>query len=426
MSVTNVPGNPPTAMNAKPALILSLMVNVGLVGAVAYLATSRSVSVGPAPNVGGTPAAKDAAAVAVTKPRPAHVTNVVFKSFDWQSVESPDYKEYIANLRSIGCPEETIRDIIIADVNKLFEDRKKALKKPEKPFKFWETGMQGMMGGMMDPEAIAAQQALAAEKKALMRQLLGIDYEEKVNVMAAFNPFERMLDFLPSGKQNQIMEIYQQMQAKQVEAFKGGTPDEVDMKKMQEAQKDLEKQIAGILTPEEFEKYQLTLSQTAMVMRMTLDGFEPSEQEFREMFKVQKQFDDQFGLMGMSGDQEVQKKRAEAETARQEELKAILGNQRFADYQRETDYQFKALSKIADRQGLSKDAALKVWEMKAIAEKESAQLYGNPSLDAEQRKAALRAIREETERSAAAVLGEEAYSSFKKRNGGLQLNAPVQ
>jgi hypothetical protein len=413
-------------MNSKPALILSLMVNVGLVGAVAYLATSRSVSVGPAPNVGGTPLAKDAAAVAVTKPRPAHVTNVVFKSFDWQSVESPDYKEYIANLRSIGCPEETIRDIIIADVNKLFEDRKKALKKPEKPFKFWETGMQGMMGGMMDPEAIAAQQALAAEKKALIRQLLGIDYEEKVNVMAAFNPFERMLDFLPSGKQNQIMEIYQQMQAKQVEAFKGGTPDEVDLKKMQEAQKDLEKQIAGILTPEEFEKYQLTLSQTAMVMRMTLDGFEPSEQEFREMFKVQKEFDDQFGLMGMSGDQEVQKKRAEAETARQEELKAILGNQRFADYQRETDYQFKALSKVADRQGLPKESAIKVWDMKAVAEQEANRVRSDSSLNPQQRQAALQAVRAETERSISKVLGDDGFGSYKKQNGAWWLNGISQ
>lgn len=46
---------------------------------------------------------------------------------DWRSVESEDYRHYIANLRAIGCPEETIADIIRADVNKLFQSRRKAL-----------------------------------------------------------------------------------------------------------------------------------------------------------------------------------------------------------------------------------------------------------------------------------------------------------
>jgi hypothetical protein len=411
-------------MKTKPLLILSLLANVGLVVAVGYFASARPSATSPSAPGAGTLESK--AAVGGTKPRTVHVTNIVAKSFNWLTVESPDYKEYIANLRSIGCPEETIRDIIIADVNKLFEDRKKALKKPEKAFKFWETGMQGMMGGMMDPETIAAQQALAAEKKALIRQLLGIDYQEKVDLMAGFNPFERLLGFLPAGKQNQVMEIYQKMQAEQVSAFQNGAPDEVDMKKMQEAQKELEKQIASILTPEEFEKYQLTLSQTAMVMRMTLDGFGPSEQEFRDLFKVQKAFDDQFGLMGMSTDQDAQKQRAEAETARQEQMKSILGDQRYADYQRETDYQFKALSKVADRQGLPKESAIKVWDMKSIAEQEANRVRSDSSLSQEQRQAALQAVRTETERSISTVLGDDGFGSYKKQNGAWWLNGISQ
>ena len=37
----------------------------------------------------------------------------------WESVEAADYREYIKNFRNIDCPEETIHDIILADVNKL-------------------------------------------------------------------------------------------------------------------------------------------------------------------------------------------------------------------------------------------------------------------------------------------------------------------
>src|SRR6516162_1933421 len=45
-------------------------------------------------------------------------TNFVVRRtfFSWRDVESPDYPVYIANLRAIGCPEQTIRDLIIADV----------------------------------------------------------------------------------------------------------------------------------------------------------------------------------------------------------------------------------------------------------------------------------------------------------------------
>src|SRR5712671_1846172 len=53
-------------------------------------------------------------------------TNTIVRRqfFSWQEVESPDYPTYVANLRDIGCPEQTIRDIIIADVNSLYAKRR--------------------------------------------------------------------------------------------------------------------------------------------------------------------------------------------------------------------------------------------------------------------------------------------------------------
>src|SRR5882724_11186316 len=53
-------------------------------------------------------------------------TNIVWRKqfFSWQEVESADYPAYVANLRAIGCPEQTIRDIIIADVNALYARRR--------------------------------------------------------------------------------------------------------------------------------------------------------------------------------------------------------------------------------------------------------------------------------------------------------------
>src|SRR6516165_11399960 len=70
------------------------------------------------------PASAPSRPEAASEPR-SH-TNVVVRRqfFMWSELESPDYVTYIANLRDIGCPEQTIRDIIIADVNGLFAKRR--------------------------------------------------------------------------------------------------------------------------------------------------------------------------------------------------------------------------------------------------------------------------------------------------------------
>ena len=44
--------------------------------------------------------------------------------FRWSQIESDDYKEYIQNLRDIGCPEETIRNLVKQDLDKYYDQRK--------------------------------------------------------------------------------------------------------------------------------------------------------------------------------------------------------------------------------------------------------------------------------------------------------------
>src|SRR2546425_92549 len=60
--------------------------------------------------------------------------------FDWRQVESEDYRTYLANLRAIGCPEQTIRDIVGADVLQAFAGKRaEAMAARYRDFKFWKT-----------------------------------------------------------------------------------------------------------------------------------------------------------------------------------------------------------------------------------------------------------------------------------------------
>lgn len=47
--------------------------------------------------------------------------------FAWNQVEAADYPTYISNLRAIHCPEQTIRDIIVADVESLYLHKRQEL-----------------------------------------------------------------------------------------------------------------------------------------------------------------------------------------------------------------------------------------------------------------------------------------------------------
>src|SRR5579859_6100055 len=101
-------------------------------------------------------------------------TNILLRRqfFSWQEVESPDYPTYITNLRNIGCPEQTIRDIIIADVNALFA-RRRAMELVTPDQQWWRS----------EPDTNVLQVAteksrvLEDERRALLTRLLGPTWE---------------------------------------------------------------------------------------------------------------------------------------------------------------------------------------------------------------------------------------------------------
>src|SRR5687768_1203177 len=117
-------------------------------------------------------------------------------------------------------------------------------------------------------------------------------------MVVIMNPFEEMLDFLPTGKQTQLLKLEQKFAARLIKNMKG-QPNAEDMKAMKKVQEEKEAEMTKILSPQEKEEYDLRMSQTSMIMRFQLGGFEPSEQEFKDIFKLRKKFDDEFTVMGM-------------------------------------------------------------------------------------------------------------------------------
>jgi hypothetical protein len=403
-------------MNAKTVLVLSLAGNLALAAALVVTFKSKPVS----PDAGGTataPAhgpntanARQKNSEAAQNPEPATAP----QHFDWRLVESEDYKKYIANLRAIGCPEETIRDIIVADVTKLYESKRKELAGPAKKFEYWKPG--ALMSAAFDPKRTEKERALNREKRALITELLGSAVDDKPDILAdAAGQLEAMYDFIPAEKRSKVFELVQDMQTKMQKAMKGGA---VDVEESRKAMKESEAALAAVLTPEELLDYNLRFSMTANMMRMQLAGFEPTEQEFLDLFKKRKVYDDEFGIPGVTPLSNPEKEKADA--AKKEldaQVKAALGATRYADYERSQDYNFQSLYSVAEKNGLTKDDAVKVFDMKKFAETQANKVRADPSLSAQQRTATLQRLRTETENSIRTVFGQKAYDSYVNQPG---------
>ena len=248
--------------------------------------------------------------------------------FDWRMVESEDYRKYIANLRAIGCPEETIRDIVRADVNKLFESRRAALQTSTNKYEYWKPGAP--LASMLDKEQLKQARELAKGKRELLTELLGAAPDEKQELYSGINPYEKVLDFLPAPKLAKVVEAMEEYQIKRAEALPAGIRNNEEFETWRKLQLEEETGLAQILTPQELEDYLLRMSNTANRLRSQITGFQPTEQEFREMFNVMRQFDDVFGRrFDTPAERERQ---AAAEREQEAQFKRILGEQRYQEY----------------------------------------------------------------------------------------------
>lgn len=343
------------------------------------------------------------------------------QTFSWETVESQDYLTYIDNLRSIGCPEETIQDIITADVNKLFEQRWKEAKQQSgaKQFEYWKTS--AMFGGMNSDQRKLYKE-IDDERRQTLQSLLGKNVPRKLTDMAAmYDPFDSMLGFLPESKRSAIIEAQQQMSERMMEAAEeGNNMDAADWQKVQAEQKEA---LAEILTPEELFEYNLRMSNSAHSLRAELGGFDVSEEEFREMFALREAFDEEYGLYGPQEGQDAQEwyqQRNEGEKELKAGYEEILGEEQYRHYQHEQTFRGSSLRQVAKEYESPREDVYQVYDATDAAQEAAQQIRQNEALSTQERQVALDQIRAETEAEVSRLIGQEAAQSYIEKGSRIR------
>lgn len=338
------------------------------------------------------------------------------RNTDWRSIESEDYRTYIRNLRAFGCPEETIRDIIIADVTKLYAARWRTAHPPDREWKFWETENKN---ARKDRERKTERQALEKEMRNLIGELLGVDPEKEMRKYAfdlEVDKQERARAFLPSEKQNQVRELQDRfkgaMNALAEEAERDGTPE--TKKKLAALKGQYRAALSQMLTPTELEELELRSSPAANQLRKELAGFEPTEQEFRALAKARQAFEEQMAALPDTLDERNrddlnwQYKQQYLEQARQR-----LGDQRYGEFLRSRSEEFQEALRLSEKLDLPKETAVRVYDINVALREEAEKVQQDPSLTEEQRDVLLQRMKLETKKAVNELIGEKNVPRLK-------------
>lgn len=341
-------------MKIFPVLgLLSLTANVALLGVLAYAAFQ--------------PQAAPARAVAVEKSTPAPKRAKPAPSVGaWSELSSTDLAAQRDRLLAEGFPPSALRAILAAQIRDQFAARRKAIETNLANAPFWKNPT-------MDLPTQAQLRALAKEEQKALKDLMGSDpiYSHAARLRREFPE-------LAAEKIDQMAAIRERYDELRQDLYGTGfrgtlTPTERD--KMNALEKAMHQEFASVLAPAELENYDLRTSNTANSLRYSLSNFGASEAEFRALYRLQSTFDEQHRYTGGTMSQDQQRARSDAQRKLSEDIAAALGAERYADYQRASDYNFRQTSQLVSRLNLPPETATTLYAVQKNIEERRNAIY---------------------------------------------------
>ena len=366
------------------------------------------------------PEVTDRSAILAVMPPPidapkSYRTNVVVRrqNFTWNEIESADFPIYIANLRGIGCPEATIRDIILADVNQLFA-RRRATEVITAEQKWWLSEP--------DPEvtqtALEKLEALETERRTLLSTLLGPEWESSYYPYPS-HPDTPTLDgpvlgALPQQTKQAVRDI-ESRAAERRQTYldslqkEGKQPDPAEQAKMRQQTRT---ELAQALNPEQLEEYLLRYSSQANALRGELHGLANTPEQFRSLFHLTDPIDQQLQLLSNTNDTAIAVRRQELEKQRDQAVQQTLGTDDYRQYKLLQDSLYRDVQAVAQQAGAPSDKILPLYEISRATEQERQRIRDDASLSDEQKEQALRTVQAAQRNSWRKLLGDAFYQRY--------------
>ncbi len=263
----------------------------------------------------------------------------------WDSIEAMTPAQLMANLRSIGCPERTIRDIIVLRVCRRYRDQiKEAEASAARAWDFTRNKAQR--------EWCEGNWRNADLRNEMIAELEGVFDESWSQMSQETTGWPRRTEensYLSRENRREVDRIEQRYRRAKEELqldVRGmlGNSDATDRSRLRDLEFQKTAELAALLTPSEMEEYQYRHSAAADYVLKNLPEAK-SEQEFQTMVKVAQEME--MGGMGGSAnafsarygllqeDDADAKEQATKKAAFAERLQAVLGQDWAAEREQE-------------------------------------------------------------------------------------------
>jgi hypothetical protein len=343
----------------------------------------------------------------------------------WEDLQRDDLKEFIRRLRAAACPEETIQDLILAEVNRRFAARQRELwPENSRPYEFWKVNKQNPEETRKNRERMRAQRQLWHEKSALLVELLGVDVEKERRkadgISEGWDYYDSRVSYLPADKREAVQKYLEEFEDQQFALHERnrGMWDAQARAEQRQLEAERLQGLAQWLTPAELREFELRQSQLASQLTHDLRALPLNREQYEAIFDIRKKYGESIYNYGDDEDMKTAHERAEkTKKSMQAELAAALGPEKALEYKRAQDYQYQELARLAKRHDLPTDTAAKVYDFKEAAEDAVKQLKADTTLTDERRQEALNKIRDETQQAVQTALGGAHYTNYLRQGG---------
>jgi hypothetical protein len=329
-------------------------------------------------------------------------------------------RDLIARMRAAGFPPDLIRAAAQARLVGQYQARLAEILGANEPVPpFWDS--RASPG--MDPDQQAAVRELSRLMNATMKDLLGPDYAVAGLTDAARASLQRQYGDIPLEKVVQLQDIQQDFSLKQAEILGmtvGGynvrLPE--DTARLAELEQERRAAIAAVLTPAELEQYDLRSSNSANTLRNQLIAFEPTEDEFRTLFRLQQAFDEKYPpSLAASGNMNALLERSVAQQQLREDMANALPPDRAAAYRLLTEGSATAVARLVTRLDLPMSTVGEIVTVQREIQAQANAVRTDRNLTPDGRNQALAALQQQADARIARQIGANGLAAYKSSAG---------
>jgi hypothetical protein len=349
-------------------------------------------------------------------------TNVLVRheNFTWEQVESTNYVTFIKNLRAVGCPDQTIRDIIMSEVNRLYGRRR--LEEVVYPnYQWWRSEPDAAV-----MEAAAAKlQALEAERRGVLTSLLGAGWDaqsnEQIAAAAEITLTGPILGDLPPETKEAVYAIIARAQIK-IAAYERAQREQnkaVDPMEMVRLREEPLMQLVSVLNPAQYEEFALRYSPSAQQLREQMRSVVLTPDQFRDLFNAVSSINGQPVFYYAGNDPVMLRQQQQLQAQYYAIIKATLGESFYAAYQLSQDPLYRSSKAMAEQLGVPDTTVTPIYEIYRATQSELDRIRKDTNMSNDEKVEAISQTQVEQQQSLEQILGPDAFQRWLQTHTSL-------